>query len=802
MRLRNITFLLIFLCLASTQIFGQTARVQVIHNSADAAAATVDVWLNNTLLLDDFSFRTASPFVNAPAGTPFDITIQPSNSVDTTNGLWRQSYTLMGGSTYILVANGIISPSGYSPAPAFDIYVNAMGREAASMMGNTDVLVFHGSTDAPTVDVVEVGVGAGTVVDDAAYGDFAGYLELTTADYSLQVRDQSGTATVAQFDAPLATLGLQGGAAVVVASGFLDPSMNSNGPAFGLYAALPTGGPLVALPPAPISTARVQVIHNSADAAAATVDVWLNDGLLIDDFNFRTASPFIDAPAGSAFDITIQPANSVDTTNGLWRQSYTLTGGETYVLVANGIISPMGYSPVQPFDIYVNAMGREAASMSMNTDVLVFHGSTDAPTVDVVEVGAGAGTIVDNAAYGDFAGYLELPTADYSLQIRDESGTVTVAQFDAPLSTLSLNGAAAVVVASGFLNPTQNSNGSAFGLWVALPSGGALVELPAAPISTSRVQVVHNSADAGAATVDIWLDNTLLLDDFEFRTASPFIDAPAGTDIEIRIAAPTSTDTTNPIALYTYNLTGGQKYIIAATGIVSPSGYTPATPFNLEVFAGAKEIAKTAGEVDVLVFHGSTDAPTVDIYEATAGELVDDLEYAEYAGYLELPAADYTLEVRDASGMSIVASYAAPLATLALQNQAITVYASGFLDPSVNSNGAGFGLWASLPSGGPLVELPLATAIAEPNSGVNAIKAYPNPAVDALAIEVDLATSSKVTVQVRDLMGAELINQDLGQMNAGNNRIDLDLNTLPVGTYLYQVTTDKGIASGKFVKLN
>jgi len=36
------------------------------------------------------------------------------------------------------------------------------------------------------------------------------------------------------------------------------------------------------------------------------------------------------------------------------------------------------------------------------------------------------------------------------------------------------------VVASGFLNPANNSNGSGFGLYVALPSGGNLVALPAA----------------------------------------------------------------------------------------------------------------------------------------------------------------------------------------------------------------------------------------------------------------------------------------------------------------------------------
>jgi hypothetical protein len=45
-------------------------------------------------------------------------------------------------------------------------------------------------------------------------------------------------------------------------------------------------------------TAKIQVIHNSADAAASSVDVYLNGGLAIDDFAFRTATPFIDVPAG------------------------------------------------------------------------------------------------------------------------------------------------------------------------------------------------------------------------------------------------------------------------------------------------------------------------------------------------------------------------------------------------------------------------------------------------------------------------------------------------------------------------
>ncbi|HEY0977841.1 MAG TPA: DUF4397 domain-containing protein, partial [Flavobacteriales bacterium] len=247
---------------------GGTARVQVIHNCADLAASTVDVYLNSTLLIDDFAFRTASPFIDAPAGVDFIVGIAPSNSTSSADAIYTQTFNLAAGGTYEVIASGIVSGSGYNPSPAFELAAFSNAQEAATLPGNTDVLVYHGSTDAPTVDVYESAVLNATAVDNASYGDFAGYLNLPTDDYVLQVRDAAQTTTVATYSAPLATLDLQGAALVVVASGFLDPAQNSGGPAFGLWAALPTGGPLVPLPSLSNPTARVQVIHNCADLAA------------------------------------------------------------------------------------------------------------------------------------------------------------------------------------------------------------------------------------------------------------------------------------------------------------------------------------------------------------------------------------------------------------------------------------------------------------------------------------------------------------------------------------------------------
>ena len=266
---------------------------------------------------------------------------------------------------------------------------------------------------------------------------------------------------------------------------------------------------VVAMQYATAQTARVQVIHNSADLAAATVDVYLNETLLIDNFAFRTASPFVDAPAGTAITLSVAPANSTSVSQSIFSVDATLTAGEKYIVVANGIVSATGYSPSQPFNLFVYPMAREEATQEANTDVLVFHGATDAPTVDVQAVGAG--TIVDDLAYSTYQGYLELPANNYTLSVATADGQTIVASYAAPLETLGLGGQALTVLASGFLNPANNSNGPAFGLWAALPAGGSLVELPSAQLgtdsfSTNNFAIYPNPA---SSEINIFKGNTI-----------------------------------------------------------------------------------------------------------------------------------------------------------------------------------------------------------------------------------------------------------------------------------------------------
>ena len=215
------------------------ARLQVVHNSPDPAVEVVDVYVNGDLLLDDFAFRTATPFFDAPANTPITIDIAPGTSVDVSESVFNVITTLVADETYIAVASGTLDSS-------ISLELFAGAREAAAVAGNTDVLVHHGSPDAPTVDGVNQD-GGGILVDDISYPEFQGYLELPTDDYLLDITTADGSTKVAGYQAYLAELGLADAAVTVFASGFLDPGANQDGPAFGLWVSLASGGALIEL---------------------------------------------------------------------------------------------------------------------------------------------------------------------------------------------------------------------------------------------------------------------------------------------------------------------------------------------------------------------------------------------------------------------------------------------------------------------------------------------------------------------------------------------------------------------------
>jgi len=204
-----------------------TATIQIIHNSPSDGAALVDIYLNGgaSPAVEDVAFRAATGLISLPVGE-YTIGIAPGNSAGPGDIIANFGpVELTDGSQTVIMAAGELGDD-------FDLFFNALVTSATA--GQVGLLAFHGSPDAPTVDIIAV--GAGVLVTALEYQTFQGYLEVAEDDYVLGIAPTGGD-PIAAFDVPLT--GLAGGTAVAFASGYLDPGVGE--PAFGLFAALNDG---------------------------------------------------------------------------------------------------------------------------------------------------------------------------------------------------------------------------------------------------------------------------------------------------------------------------------------------------------------------------------------------------------------------------------------------------------------------------------------------------------------------------------------------------------------------------------
>jgi hypothetical protein len=477
----------------------ETAKLQVIHNAADPAAETVDIYVGGKKEFDDFKFRTATPFVDLPAGVPLSIAVAPGASMSVSDALATFTVTLEAGGTYLGVANGVLSADKFAANPGgtpigFKIFAIDKARTKAETTMGVDIKVFHGATDVGAVDIY---AGDNKLLSKVGYGVSSDYLTVPAASYVIGVAP-TGAQPIARFTADVTKLG--GQAITVLASGFLDPAANKNGAAFGLFAVTSDGGAFLPLPAAPAAEkARVQIVHNAADPAAAKVDLYVDGALTVDDFAFRSATPVLELEPGRSYAIGVAPGTSKSAADTLKSFKVALPAGN-YVVFANGVIqdgfaqNPSGSAI--GFTIFPIANVRTKASSDNNIDFVVFHGVTDAPAVDVRVAG---NNIVSALAYGKTSEYVSVPAADYVVDVAPAGGA-TLVSYNVPGT--ALKGQSTIVFASGFLNPSANLNGPAFGLFALV--GTNVVPLTQAVTSVREIPELSDvSVTPNPTTADV-----------------------------------------------------------------------------------------------------------------------------------------------------------------------------------------------------------------------------------------------------------------------------------------------------------
>ncbi len=313
----------------------------------------------------------------------------------------------------------------------------------------------------------------------------------------------------------------------------------------------------------------------------------------------------------------------------------------------------------------------------------------------------------------------------------------------------------------------------------------------AAPEPTfANVQIIHNSPDPAAALVDIYVDGELDEDltGVAFRTATPFINVPADTSYEIDVV-PSGEPLSASVFTATLTVEADENYIVVANGVVSTDLLT-APNFELSVYTGAQLVAMDNTMIDVLVHHGSPDAPAVDVAVPGFGTIVTDLAFPQFEGYLSFIPGNNFIEVYPAGSNEALEVYLAPLGDLPLEGQAITVIASGFLGDDAGEDNA-FGLWVATAAGGALIELPVQSASSVDFDATN-FTYYPNPVKNQLTIK---SANTVEKVEVFNMLGQRVISQ-----NPNSNTPSVQMGELTSGVYLMKVSINGSQKSFQVIK--
>jgi hypothetical protein len=183
---------------AQDETTDETARVRVGHFSPDAPP--VDVYANGSAILTEVPFGVLSDYLPVPAGT-YTIEVVAAGT-DPADGavIGPVDLDFAAGTMTTVAATNVLA----------DIEAQVLTDAPKPQDGMAQVRDVHFSADAPAVDVAVD--GGDVVVENLAYPDAAGYLDLPEGEYDLEIRP-TGTTDVA-FD--IDPLDLAGGTSFTV----------------------------------------------------------------------------------------------------------------------------------------------------------------------------------------------------------------------------------------------------------------------------------------------------------------------------------------------------------------------------------------------------------------------------------------------------------------------------------------------------------------------------------------------------------------------------------------------------------
>ncbi len=360
--------------------------------------------------------------------------------------------------------------------------------------------------------------------------------------------------------------------------------------------------------------ATIRVVH--ASPGAPDIDVLIDGQPLVEGIPYGTASDYV---AVSSDEVQLQVVPSGQTADAaIIDEEFDADSGSAYILVVRGLLNDL---ESEIYDVDLDAIEGGQAR------VRLIHASPDAESVDVVVTGGD--NLFAGVDFGDASAYENIDPGTLSLDIKgDEDRTLATV----PDLTIEAGKVYDIVA----LGQISDQSLTLLPLVTSVSAPCAEVLGLEGTAEDACLRVVHAAADAG--DVDIYVNDSVVVDGLAFGVATEYVFGPAGDDRTIKVtAAGGSVD--EPLIDEQVDLAAGQAYEVIATGEGD----------DLEATVAEVNLTPLPeGQARGRFIHASPDAENIDIGVAEGETIFEDVEYREVSNYAPLDAGDYLLEVRPA----------------------------------------------------------------------------------------------------------------------------------------------------------
>jgi 5'-nucleotidase len=321
-------------------------------------------------------------------------------------------------------------------------------------------------------------------------------------------------------------------------------------------------------------------------------------------------------------------------------------------------------------------------------------------------------------------------------------------------------------------------------------------------VRVTKAQIIHNAPDPNLETVDVFINNRLVLDNFTFRTATPYVYVPSDQPATISFSASYQANDPASAALsLPYEFQSQVVYQAIATGVLNSLGFKPnpngiATDFTLNVTSGVPLSSRDATLADVSLFHGSPDGPTLSVRGRDANRFeLTGFAYTNRQGPLGLVDAPTLIDLVLPDG-SLFGTWS--LTPLPYVGESSLVVASGFVDTENNPNGKPFGLYAIRPNGEmyPLIRLGTQKSQLAPAPNHPATVYF---STNELVINFHQAgPDDEWNFELYDMAGQRVLS--LKVSGRDDEQIHLDASRVPNGVYIYHMSSSSNAhVNGKLI---